>query len=79
MNHHGETPWPRRRLLVSGLSLLGGALSLGSVSLLSGCSDEKSAGQLENVPDPTKTQSGQDSMKAYMEQMQNKTGRAKKK
>jgi hypothetical protein len=78
MNHHGETHWLRRRLLVSGLSLFGTVLTLGSAGLLSGCGDEKSAGQLENVPDPTKTQSGQDSMKAYMEQMKSKTGKAKR-
>ena len=75
MNHHGETHWPRRRLLVSGLSLFGAALTLGSAGLLSGCGDEKSAGQLENATDPTKTQGGMDSMKAYMGEMKAKTGK----
>ncbi|HZW30233.1 MAG TPA: hypothetical protein VFF52_05955 [Isosphaeraceae bacterium] len=79
MNDPRETQWPRRRLLVSGLSLFSGALTLGSASLLSGCGDDKSAGPLENVVDPTKTQAGQDSMKAYMGQMQAKTGKTGKK
>jgi hypothetical protein len=64
--------------LVSGLSLFGTVVTLGSAGLLSGCGEDKSAGQLENVQDPTKTQSGQDSMKAYMDQMQSKTGKAKR-
>ena len=77
MNHPGETHWPRRRLLVSGLSLFSAVLTLGSASLLSGCSDEKSAGQLENVQDPTKTQSGMDSMNAYKSQHLTKSGKPK--
>ena len=77
MNHPGATHWPRRRLLVSGLSLFSAALTLGSASLLSGCGDEKSAGQLENVPDPTKTQGGMDSMNFYKGQHLGKTGKPK--
>jgi hypothetical protein len=77
MNHPGETQRPRRHFLVSGLSLFGAGLTMGSAVLLSGCGDEKSAGQLENVPDPTKTQSGMDSMNAYKSQHLNKSGKAK--
>jgi hypothetical protein len=77
MNHPGETPWPRRRLLVSGLSLFSAVLTMGSAGLLSGCGDDKSAGPLENPVDPTTTQSGQDSMKSYMQQRQQKTGKKK--
>jgi hypothetical protein len=69
MTHSGATGWQRRQLLVSGLSLFGSAVTLVSASLLSGCGDEKSAGQLENVSDPTKKQDGMDSMKASLNQM----------
>jgi hypothetical protein len=77
MNHWGETRWPRRRLLVSGISLLGSVLTLGSMSLLSGCGDEKGGGQVENPVDPTKTQSGMDSMKATLEQMKQRKAKTK--
>jgi hypothetical protein len=78
MEHSRETRWLRRRFLVSGLSLFGSALALGSASLLSGCGGEdKSAGQLENVKDPTKTQDGMDSMKAFMEEQKKRSGKRK--
>ena len=77
MNHPGETRWLRRRqLLVSGLSLFGSMLTLGSVSLLSGCGEDKSAGQLQNVPDPAVA--GKDSMDFYKSQHLDSKGRAKK-
>jgi len=77
MNHSGETRWLRRRLLASGLSLFGSVLAMGSVSLLSGCGDDKSAGQLENPPDPTKTPDGMDSMKAFMQEQKKRSGKKK--
>lgn len=58
----------RRRFLASGLSLFGLALTLGSAAAMSGCGDDKSAGQLENKGEVTQTPDAQDSMKAYMEQ-----------
>jgi hypothetical protein len=64
------------------MSLVGLGLALTSASLLAGCgSADKSEGQVENPVDPTKTQSGMDSMKGYMEQkkqMQTKGGAPKK-
>ena len=69
MTHSGATRWQRRQLLMSGISVFASALGLSSVSLLSGCGDEKSGGQVENPVDPTKTQSGMDSMKNTLEQM----------
>jgi hypothetical protein len=63
--------------LVSGLSLFSAVLTLGSAGLLSGCGDDKSAGPLENPVDPTKTQSGMDSMNAYKTQHLDKSGKAK--
>jgi hypothetical protein len=77
MNLSSEPRWLRRRqLLVSGLSLLGSVLTLGSVSLLSGCGDDKSQGQLENVPDPAVA--GKDSMDFYKSQHLDAKGKAKK-
>jgi hypothetical protein len=58
-----------RRFFVSSTSFAGFLLALGPVSLLSGCGDDKGPGQVETPVDPTKTQSGMDSMKAYQEQM----------
>jgi hypothetical protein len=69
MNQSGESYWQRRQLLVSGISLFGSAVALVSASLLSGCGDEKSGGQIENVGDPTKKQDGMDSMKATLDQI----------
>jgi hypothetical protein len=78
MHHTGGFLEHRRRFLVSGLSLVGCAVALGPVAMFSGCGDaDKSAGQVEAV-DVTKTQSAQDSMKAYQEQMQKKTGTKKR-
>ncbi|MHB1559605.1 MAG: hypothetical protein ACYC61_19325 [Isosphaeraceae bacterium] len=65
----GSSP-QRRRFLASSLSFFGLALTLGSAALMSGCGDDKSAGQLENKGEITKTPDAQDSMKAYMEQGQ---------
>ncbi len=67
----------RRRFLVSGLSMFGFALSLGSVGMITGCGDDKGGGQLENKGDVTKTPDAQDSMKAYMDGMQKRTGKKK--
>jgi hypothetical protein len=75
MNHPGATHWPRRRLLASGLSLFSTVLTLGSASLLSGCSDEKSAGQIENAPDPAVV--AKDSMNFYKSQHLQKSGKPK--
>jgi hypothetical protein len=66
-------------LLVSSISVFGSVLGLSTVSLLSGCGDEKSGGQIENPVDPTKTQSGMDSMKATMDQMKQRQRKAGKK
>jgi hypothetical protein len=80
MNHSDETRCPsRRQFLVSSLSLSGFALTLGSVSLSSGCGDDK--GQMtpvENATDPAKTSSGMDSMNFYKGQHLDKKGQAKK-
>jgi hypothetical protein len=78
MNHR-ELPVPRRRFLVSALSLVGCAFSLGSLALISGCSDDKGPGQLENPGDVTKTPDAQDSMKASMENYQKRGVMPKKK
>jgi hypothetical protein len=69
MNHPGARLGERRRFLISGLSLLGCTFSLASAAMLSGCSDEKAGGQLENPGDVTKTPDAMDSMKAYQGQM----------
>jgi F0F1-type ATP synthase membrane subunit c/vacuolar-type H+-ATPase subunit K len=72
-------PEQRRRFLTSGLSLFGIAFAMGSAALVSGCSDDKSAGQVENKGDIAKTPDAQDSMKASMEQMKNRGNPAGKK
>ena len=66
MNHR-ELPPARRRFLVSAFSSLGCVLSLGSLVLVSGCSDDKAAGQIDNPVDTIKTPDAQDSMKASRE------------
>jgi hypothetical protein len=76
MSHRVPSP-PRRRFLVSALSTLGGVLSLGSLALIAGCSDDKAGGQIENPGDVTKTPDAQDSMKASMD-MYRKKGIMKK-
>jgi hypothetical protein len=69
----------RRQFLVSGVSFAGMGLALISASLLSGCgNDDKGAGQVETPVDPTKTQSGMDSMKAYLQKKQEMKGGTKK-
>ncbi len=62
----------RRQFLVSGLSLIGCFLSLGSLAVMSGCGDDKGPGQVENAGDVTKTPDAMESMKAYQGQMQNR-------
>jgi hypothetical protein len=73
---HRDLPPTRRRFLVSALSSLG---CLGSLALISGCSDDKAAGQLDNPGDITKTPDAQDSMKASMDMYQKKGIMPKKK
>ncbi len=77
MSQH-DVPAPRRRFLVSGLSVLGCVLSLGSLAAISGCGEDKSGGQVENAGDATKTPDAQDSMKAAMEQMKKRGNPAAK-
>jgi len=62
------------------MSLAAFGLALSSASLLGGCgTDDKGAGQVETDVAPTKTQSGIDSMKGYMQQkQQQQKGGAKK-
>jgi len=80
MEHSGETRWPRRRLLVSGASLLGTGWVLGSVGLLSGCGEDKGkVAQIENPVDPAKTPGGMDSMNFFKSQHLDKSGKAKEK
>jgi hypothetical protein len=75
MNHPGETQVLRRRTFLSGISVFGFGLALGSVSLLSGCGGSGETTQLENVSDPGKAQGGMDSMKAYQGITKEKTGK----
>ena len=79
MNDSGTFHSHRRQFLVSVLSLCGYTLSLGSAIVLSGCGDDKTAGPIQNAVDPTKTQAGQDSMKAYLGQMKDRGKSAGKK
>jgi len=65
----------RRRFLRSGISLVGLGLALTSASLLAGCGgSDKEEGQIENPVDPTKTPSGIDSMKGYMQEKKQRQG-----
>jgi hypothetical protein len=77
MSHH-DVPAPRRRFLVSGLSVLGCVLSLGLLAAISGCGEDKSGGQVDNPGDVAKTPDAQDSMKAAMEQMKKRGNPAAK-
>jgi hypothetical protein len=61
----------RRCFFLSGLVGLGWVLPLGLVATLSGCSDDKSEGQVKAV-DVTKTRDAMDSMNAYKNQMKNR-------
>jgi hypothetical protein len=61
MDHSSLTRWPRRRFLVSGISLAG---FVSAVGLISGCGDDKSQmTQVENAPDPAEL--AKDSMNFY--------------
>jgi hypothetical protein len=64
MDHSSATRWPRRRFLVSGISLTGFVSAVGAVSLISGCGDDKSQMvQVENAPNPAEV--AKDSMDFY--------------
>ena len=66
MNRSCQTCWPRRRFLVSGVSVLRYAGALGLISLLGGCNDDKGAMvPVENAPDPA--QKAKDSMEFYLQ------------
>ncbi|MGP0063925.1 MAG: hypothetical protein ACLQGP_10060 [Isosphaeraceae bacterium] len=73
----GETRRLRTRFFVSGISLLGFGLSLGSIGLISGCDDGKSTmTQVENPENPA--EKAKDSMNFYKtEKMKNATGKKK--
>jgi hypothetical protein len=75
MIHCREPVALRRRILISGFSVVGSALVLGSVGLVSGCGSDKSEGQIDNPVDPMKNQGALDSMKAYQDQIKKKTGK----
>ena len=65
------------RSFVSGISLLGFGLSLGSVALISGCDDGKSnMTQVENTESPA--EKAKDSMNFYKTEKLKKAGGAKK-
>jgi hypothetical protein len=73
----GEIRRPRSRTFVSGISLLGFGLSLGSVGLVGGCDDGKSTmTQIENPENPA--EKSKDSMNFYKtDRMKNTTGKKK--
>jgi len=59
------------RLFVSGTTVLGFGLALGSAGLITGCGDsDKSAGQVENAVDPT--QKAKDSMQHFKDDVSKK-------
>ena len=64
MRESSTTGWPRRHFIVSGISMFGLVLGLGSVSLLSGCGDDK--GDITH-PDNSKdaTKEAKDSLDYY--------------
>jgi hypothetical protein len=73
----GEIRRPRSRTFVSGISLLGFGLSLGSVGLVGGCDDGKSKmTQIEETEAPA--DKAKDSMNFYKtDKMKNTAGKKK--
>jgi hypothetical protein len=59
------------RLFVSGTTVLGFGLALGSVSLITGCDSEKSGGQIENAEKPA--DKSKESMDYYMKTQMKKS------
>jgi hypothetical protein len=79
MNHPGETHGLRRRTFLSGLARFGFGFALCSSSLLVGCGgDTGQFSQVENPTDPTKSQGGMDSMKAYQSLQKEKMGKSQR-
>jgi hypothetical protein len=64
MSQSYETNGPRRQFIVLGISMVGSVLGFGSVSLLSGCGDDK--GDVTHPENPTDvSEKAKDSMQYY--------------
>jgi len=68
-SRHGRS---RSRFGIIGMAIAGSGLLLCGTICLSGCGSDQGEGMVQNTTDPTKTPDAQDSMKAYMKQMQTK-------
>ena len=62
----------RSRIGSIGLAIAFSALVTGGAFCVSGCGNDSGEGMIDNPKDATKSQDAQDSMKAYMKNMQTK-------